>query len=187
MRSHVPLHERNRIEARIGVVAGVKADFQDVSSTSSKRRSNSGSKSMKPAACAWMPTVRPYSSAPIFAIVAMRSRKAVHSRLVHLLGLVCAPSGWGAARRDAVDQHEMLCAMCDQRFAGAHGRIHHVVPFRRIVERAENDAADDLKITFCQARRARLQGLLACSRWGQVRSLCSPRLRIARSTDCHVG
>ena len=37
-----------------------------------------------------------------------------------------------------------------QRFAGAHSAIQHVIPFRRVVERTEHNAADQLKIEFGQ-------------------------------------
>jgi hypothetical protein len=83
-------------------------------------------------------------------MVAMRSRKAAHSSGVHLLGLGGAARGGGAAGRDRVDQHEMLRAMGDQRLAGAHRAVHHVVPGRRVVEGAEDDAANELEPVFGQ-------------------------------------
>jgi Ni,Fe-hydrogenase III large subunit len=46
------LHEGHRIEAGIGVVAGVEADLQDALVDLIQKRSSSGSKSMKPPAWA---------------------------------------------------------------------------------------------------------------------------------------
>ena len=42
----------------------------------------------------------------------------------------------------------MLGAVGDQGFAGAFGRIKHFVPFARVVERAEHNAADDFEVVF---------------------------------------
>jgi hypothetical protein len=137
----MPAHEGHGVKPGIGMVPGVKADLQDAFVHLVQQRSSSGSKSMKPAAWAWMPTVRPYPRPP----ASRHGRDPVAEGGpfggVHLFGLLPArrrrPAG-----RDGIDQHQMPRAMRHQRLAGADRGVHHLVPLRRVVERAEHHAAD---------------------------------------------
>ncbi len=154
-------HEGHRIEARIGMVAGVEADLQDalvdlVQQTLQFRLEvdEAGGVGMDadgqaillgPQLCDRCDTVakgRPFGR-------------------VHLFGGVGAARGRRAAGRDAVDQHQMLRAMRRQRLAGADGGIPDLIPFGGIVKRAEDHAADQLQPVGRPEPRPEPRGLRA--------------------------
>ena len=72
--------------------------------------------------------------------------------LIHLFGLGGAARSGRAARRDRVNEHEMLRAVGCQRFAGAVGAIQDILPSLCIMKGTKNHASDQRKIMLLQCR-----------------------------------
>ena len=203
-------HERHRIEPGIGMVAGVKANFQDVLIHFVQQSFQFRLKIHK-ARCMRVNT----NGQPVFFGPHFRDcRNAVAVsrplRRVHLLGLISATRRRRAPLGNGIDQHQMLRTMRDKRFAGTHRPVHNVIPGRRVVERAKHNAADQLQIVFGQpigencrvfghkAHRAKLNPFVASfctftqnrfpSRVSRIiRKFNAPGTGRITDTNCHWG
>ena len=152
-------HEGDRVEAGVGMVPGVEADLQDVlvhlvQEPLQLRLEVDEAGGMG---------VDADGQAVVFRAHAGHGRDPVAKRgpfrCVHLLRVARAPGGGGAARRDGIDQHKIPRAMGGQRLAGPHRPVHHVVPLRGIVERAEDHPADQFQAVLGE-RVAEHRGIL---------------------------
>ena len=146
----MPPHEGNRIETGVRVVPRVEADFQQGLIRLGQKPLQFRLKVDEPRRVGMNAHRQPMIDAQL-----RHGANAVGEGFpfgrVHLLGLGRPASGRGTAGRNGIDQHQMLRAVCHQRLAGAGGAVPDIVPLGRIMEGAEDDAADQRQVILGQA------------------------------------